>query len=783
VVSRGRGAWSSSPTSSLLLVLLVALVLVPSANFALFSGIPLASGAEFIAALLLLPLVLSATARKCWRQLLGMARGSWLVRVVALVAVLAFVAKVILFVSGAHTGFLACYRSLSSTPVRGCEHSYADPLSRFGSTRSDRTIDFGTQGFDLGDFSSVGANLWNLDFFNSLRFNRQRRVPYRNFLPFLVRWTGDISGPAWHGLVVRYVGEGGIRVDKRRIVLPPSYQTAAKRSFGVPPGRHAIVVEYRFARKVLQPRPLAGPYAQIAIHGADGTVLRPAPLAIGWRLVAIFSDAITIALLAVAGLAFLTVLRGRVLLAGACAALAALALELPHGAATLGFLEWALFMLVVWSLARRRWSTGTALLTAYFCLVAIELVRAHHDFQPFDQVSYPTRGNDPLTYESQAHEVLAGSLRGGESTFVYSPAFRYVLAGGHALFGNGDARLSLVALLALTFAVFAFGVACVLGYPHSPRQGTWNWSVARSQVVWKAGACIAGGATLLLVTNPLVVQMVRNPQSEFPTWILVAVALFLSLHLRRRPAFLVAALLAGVALTTRFDEGIGLIFLLLCGAAALWPRERPDARSWRVAVIAAVVVFAAIALLPAIHNLHYGGKFVVLPQTPRTPVNFPLPPARLIRVCCDASVRATLIDQLKGVTVRDVPASSGVTAGFEIVVALLQLLWVASLVGLGLNWRRSNPTMRLVAALPLAFLVPFIFLQVYVYYPRHVVVGYLVMGLAAAFVMGELGRNLGLPPLPAPQRRRWMSRCAALRGRRRTPDSPVTKAASTSTTP
>jgi hypothetical protein len=766
VVSRGRAAWSSSATSWLLLVLLVALVLVPSANFALFSGIPLASRGEFIAALLLAPLVLSATARKRWRQLLGMARPSP-ARVVALVAALALVAKVILFVSGAYTGFLACYRSLSSTPVRGCEHSYADPLSRFGSTRSDRTIDFGPQGLHSGDSSSVGTNPWNLDFFNSLRFNftdRQPGVPYRDFLPFFVRWTGDVSGRTRRGLVVRYVGEGSIRVDKRRIVLPPSYRTAAKRSFGVPPGRHAIVVEYRFARKVLQPQPFAGPYAQIAIHGADGTVLRSAPPAIGWRLLAIFADAITIALLAVAGLVFLTVLRGRLLLAGACAALTTLALKLPHGA--LSVLEWGLFMLVVWSIARRRWSTGTALLTAYFCLAAIELVRAHHDFHPFDQVSYPKGGTDYLTYESQAHEVLAGSLRGGESTFVYAPAFRYLLAGGHALFGNGNARLSLVAMLALTFAVFAFGVACVLGYPPSPRQGTWNWSIARSQVVWKAGACVAVGATLLLVTNPLVVQMVRNPQSEFPTWILVAVALFLALHVRRRPAFLVAALLAGVALTTRFDQGIGLIFLLLCGAAALWRRERPDARSWRVAVIAAVVVFAAIALLPAIHNVHYGGKFVVLPQTPGLPVNFPLPPARLIRVCCDASVRATLINQLKGVTVRGVPASdwlSGVTAGFDVVVTLLQLVWLASLVALGVNWRRSNPTMRLVAALPLAFLVPFIFLQVYVYYPRHVVVGYLVMGLAAAFVLGELGRR--------------NDPTASLRA-----EGPVTEAASTSTT-
>ena len=766
-------ARSSNSASSILLVLLVALVLVPSANFALFSGIPLESGAEFLAALLLPPLLVSASAREHWRRLVG-GKGGGPARVVAVVAALALAAKVILFVSGAHSGFLACYRTLvhgsapnadlaARTPVRACEHSYSNPLSRFGVTRVDQTIDFGTHGLQVTDSSRVRGNLWNLDFLNSVALNftdDQPGAPYRNFLPFSVRWTGASSGRGPRKLVVRYVGDGSILVAKRRVLLPPSYRAAATRSLSLPPGRHPIVINYRFAREVLQPRPLSGPYAQIAIHGVDGTALRSTPPATAWRSLGLLTDAVTAALLAVGGVALVTVVRARILLAVALAGLTALVMRLPHnaGALVIGVLESGLFLLVVWSVARRRWSTSTALLTAYFSLVAVELARVQHDFISFGQVSYRTGGDDFLGYESQAHEILAGSLRGGESIFVYSPAFRYLLAGGHALFGNGDPRLSLIVMLALTSAVFAFGFACVVDQPRSLGQGIWNWSAARRESVLKAGACIAVAASLLLVTTPTVVSMVRAPESESPTWILVPVVLLLLLHAVGRYAFLAAALLAGVALTTRFDQGIGLVFMLLCGAVALWRRERPNARSWGLTVTAAGVVFVAIALLPAIHNLHYGGKFVVLPATPRIPVNFPLPPSRLIRVCCDSSVRETFLSQLRGVTV----IRGGAAISFTVVVALVQLLWLASLVALYVNWRRSSAVTRLVAALPLAFLLPHLFLQVYVYYPRHVVVGYLVMGLAAAFVMGKLAGSDGrtVPLVASESRAKWSRRPA-----------------------
>src|SRR5207248_7490796 len=101
-------------------------------------------------------------------------------RTVLLRAGNALIGKVLLHSSGAHTGFLGCYRSLASTSQskspggylarkRACEFSYANPLSRFGVTRIDDQIDFGAK--RSGPSNSIVGTNWNADFFNSLRFN------------------------------------------------------------------------------------------------------------------------------------------------------------------------------------------------------------------------------------------------------------------------------------------------------------------------------------------------------------------------------------------------------------------------------------------------------------------------------------------------------------------------------------------------------------------------------------------------------------------------------------
>ena len=129
-------------------------ILVPSADLAMFSGVPLSGLAEGILLVLYLPLLFH-------RQFQG-----WLEKkiyfkwkIILVVNILVLGLKVILFASNEYQGFAGCYRTTVSPPPNGqCELSYENPLFRFDATRIDRTIDF-------------PAGHWDLSFINANRFN------------------------------------------------------------------------------------------------------------------------------------------------------------------------------------------------------------------------------------------------------------------------------------------------------------------------------------------------------------------------------------------------------------------------------------------------------------------------------------------------------------------------------------------------------------------------------------------------------------------------------------
>lgn len=197
VASRSKAAW--------LIAALVVLVLLPSANFATFSGVPLTGWPEVVGFFLLSTLMVSSSVR---RQLTASveAVGTWSTRVALVLAAVGVAAKLALLVSGQGVGFLACYHALADTshsrghggsrnPVRGCERSYDNPLSREGVTRIDERLDFGSREPNRAA-ASIDRTNWNLDFLNSSRFNfysRDTLAPDRRALPF--RSSGGAHSP------------------------------------------------------------------------------------------------------------------------------------------------------------------------------------------------------------------------------------------------------------------------------------------------------------------------------------------------------------------------------------------------------------------------------------------------------------------------------------------------------------------------------------------------------------------------------------------------------------
>jgi hypothetical protein len=494
----------------------------------------------------------------------------------------------------------------------------------------------------------------------------------------------------------------------------------------------------------------------MALERSDGSAIASAPAPFGWRFIAAFTDIVTALLLLVALAAIISATGGRVLLALPFGALGAAAIRLPHGAYLVGLVDFGVFPLVAWWVVRKRLSLEVAALVVYAAVLAIELSRAQHDFSSFNLVTLRTGGNDWLTYESQAHAVLAGSLRGAEGVFAYSPAFRYMLAIGHLLFGNGDARVSLVVLAAMEILVLLFGLLVIVRWnPTLRRQTAWR-DIGRRPSIALGGTVLAVLGCTLLVSGQEVVSFVRDPLSEPATWILIPGACILLLLVRRRWAFVGASALCGLAFITRADQGIGLVALMGCGAVALIQSERAMGRPWRSfrwPAIAALGAFVGVALLPALHNLVYGGKPQLLVNTPHIPQVYPFTLSDVPRLCCNSAVQTAFLRQLRRLTV--VGAGSG--AAFTIISHLIQIVWLGAVIVVIGNWRRTDVLGRVVAFLPLAFMVPQLFLEVNVYYPRHVIADYLVMGLSSAYVLGDFWMHLS-PPLQSARSRTMTAR-------------------------
>ena len=131
--------------------------------------------------------------------------------------------------------------------------------------------------------------------------------------------------------------------------------------------------------------------------------------------------------------------------------------------------------------------------------------------------------------------------------------------------------------------------------------------------------------------------------------------------------------------------------------------------------------FAVIVLLPLAHNLYYGHTFAIFTSSPNLQRNFEFTPAQAL-----ANPRATIGRHVAALLDLNTTGNRIL----DIVIHVGQLLWVGG-VALSLSRLRSGSRSGwralAVLALPFAFAIPFVVVQVEVYYPRHIIATYLMI--------------------------------------------------------
>ena len=722
---------------------LACLVVLPAANYVTFTGVPFDSAPQYLCLLALLPVIAWPWLRRRWCVRFGSWPVGWLALALAVV-VAGVLAKSALFAGGGYEGFAACYRAiyrsedyirprLDDQPPGLCEKAWANPLARFHATRVDPELDFGP-----GD--------WNLSFVNDSRFNfydwRGGSLP-RERLPFTAQWRGVVSNPEPRDLALTYVGEAQVWLGATPLTLPPSYAAARTVELEMAPGRHGMVIAYRFddGYRTGGAPPGLGAVFRLMTRSDDGSrPLRPAAAPARWRLAGRMVDALVVAVAIVLALFWLGVVRAHWKLLLATALAAGVVYSQAGEWQVMGVdvpMTLALVIPGIAVLARSRHPAGLA--AAYWCVAALMLAQEAGAAASLDTVLVRRGGSDFLSYESFARSILnTGSLEGGEAVFHYQPLYRYALFVERLLLGDGDVLLPAFVRTALVMAVLYLG---------------WTFRAAEGRL--NAVLSIASVALLLALVNTAeVVSLLRRGVSEYPTWI--AFPLFFSLFFRTRGGrTALAACVLGLSGITRIDQAPGLLWVFgVRGWAALRARQR--------SFLLAAGVLAVLAVMPAAHNYAYGDRLVWTTTSATHESNLQFTPAGWLAAWRDDGARAQAVQHLENVLYTGRNTQRLDRSWPWPLYRGLQALWLTALgtvlvAGFGHGFRRrkgraweSGDLRRLAVLLtPAVFLAPFLFYQgVDGYYPRHIVIGYLAMGAVALYAAAVRRNRHGAAAVP-----------------------------------
>jgi hypothetical protein len=710
---------------SLLLILWVVLVL-PSANFGRFNGLPFDTVPELIALFLLLPLTVSGVLRRYLWRLVG-AGGRVVPAVLVLLGLVVVGGKLALFASGTYQGFLGCYRStLVSPPTEPCERSFANPFFRYSATRIDQAIDFSPE-------------TWNLSFLNSRRFSfrghKEPGRPRRDRLPIEVTWRGVVERPKPWVARATYIGEVTLRIDPGlpgkalEIRLPTQYGTTMVADSTIPAGRHLLEVSYLFDDGARWPEPVpVGPGATLRLEseedrGASALVTAVPPAAM-WRSVATIVDIAELLLGVAVILGYAALLRRDWWLITFVAAAGLAISRVDFDAVDLPIATGVFVALLVvgFTLLGRPWRRrlvlaffAAALLN--FCLVLLSVPR-------LDAVFYRFMPSDPLSYESQARTILeTWSLEGGEPVFKYQPGFRYWRFLERLVLGDGDPFVWTFGLTVLTWGyLWAIGRLWLRPAPSWPRA-----------VAFALGA----GLLLALATSNPVVVFVETSLSEYPTWVLFPVGFILLFGAGRPRHWVSGGILLGLAALCRLNH-----ILVTLGCLAVFVHQRR--RAFPGAVALAVGFVLVMLTLPSLHNRYYGGaetKTLRLLGINRVAVV--ITPSRLAAVHNHPGAWREVLDQIRRILYRyDTRESFPQRDRFSrLTMWGLQWLWAGTAI-VALSRRRLAATTKALLLVPLLYFVVHLVYTVEFYYPRHILAGHLALGVAVLYTVGRGWTNV-----------------------------------------
>lgn len=719
---------SKSRSVSLLYSLIAALILlclsVPAMPQTFFNGIPFDSFIEFAVFCVTLIGVLLRLKERHSGRFGHLKYGKKAIGFLLVVLVLRLISA---YGVSSSEGFSSCYRAITAPLDSGdCEKSYEGVFLKGNATRIDPEINFGP--VTSGRVGVISGTNWNLPFINE--WPRFDLFPYEERylekFPFSAVWKGTIDiGSSDQSIPIDYLGSGNVRVDGTDYVLSSSYSELATKNIPVPEGLHEIELKFEFDDTKSSENE---PYGEFRVFSPttngdrSGAMLHVKQSSLLTSLFAVLLDALALLILVWVLTPALRLLRSRrnIFLVVAVGFIVVSTFSERVPLATLIPATFA-YSVCCWGyLYLRRPQdlgvVGIPLAAALGIERMVHFMTLREGYFPGERYAiFRLRGNDWMVYQGLGKSILNSlSLRGGEDVYWGQPGFRYVVALSHFVFGDGDV------LIAFFFSSL-FIVSIIFLYQSLDDLDSHYHKLFASLLM---------SLLVMVGVSSHVLEAEYLGLSEYPTWILF---IFMASALvgKRRKEWLVLSVAAGAGFCSFVRSNqvfgmFGLMLLVLVMQRPEWFRVRSN-RIWQ-----SLALFFAGFLLPLLHNLYYGNKFAVLPESGAA--NADTTWAQLASALSDPAALSVLVLKVRQLTYTAYLSDQfGWTKTLALVFWSFQIFWIVALIYVLLRHRASIFAWSILVW-PYLFAIPALPYRMDAYYPRQVVIFNIALGLSAAAI-------------------------------------------------
>jgi len=216
---------------------------------------------------------------------------------------------------------------------------------------------------------------------------------------------------------------------------------------------------------------------------------------------------------------------------------------------------------------------------------------------------YYWRDSDWLANAGNARAVLLeSSLRAGEDVFWFRAGPRYLLAAGQFLLGENALLIGIVSLALGFVVILALASRFVNAHPYP------------------AGYLIGAFTAfigLIFLGDQIIVAFAFFVSSEYPTWIALLGTTTYLLNSQHEPrTWKIVGQAAMLAALVHFRPNNVLVSVVFFVLLVLLKTDRTNSHVRLQQTISATVAFICVISLSLLHNLYYGGQFVVFSPNP-----------------------------------------------------------------------------------------------------------------------------------------------------------------------